>query len=105
MNAVSSSTRNSEPNGTPRIPALALKVNPGNERDVQEGQGMRVLAVWTMGRGWNDALPQGHPVNAHIEKAAHHGTKDKKHDRPEFKGDGSPAFRIEDGVDHRFVKP
>ena len=57
--------------------------------------------MWTMGRRRNDALPQGHAVDADIEEAAHNTTEHKKDHRPEMERHGGPVMRIKNCVHHR----
>jgi hypothetical protein len=53
-----------------------------------------------MRRRRDNTLAQRHPVDAYIEKTAHHRTEDEKDHRPEMERNGGPILRVENGVKH-----
>ena len=75
------------------IGAFPAQIKPGQKRYVQK-PGNGIIAVRTV-RGWaDDAFIPRHAIDADIEKTADHAAKGKKHERPKFRRDARPDFRI-----------
>src|SRR5258706_7501147 len=48
----------------------------------------------------NHTLPQGHPMNAHVQKTADHRSEYKEHQRPKMKRHSRPIVRVENRSKH-----
>ena len=86
-------------NRRPAIPALSAQIEPGCERDVEK-PGDGIVAMGTVRRRRDDALPERHPMNADIQEAPYDRSQHEKEHRPEVKWNGGPVLRVEYGREH-----
>lgn len=85
--------------GRGAVLAFASQHEPSDQRHVEKPRD-GVLAVRAMGWWRHHAEPDGHPVDADVQKAPDHAAECKEDNGPEMERDACPDFKIEDGSDH-----